>query len=122
MHTQTSGSIPNQATPNARNKGSTYLNVPKRLLSSWIWHPDPSKRLGKRLILLWRSNVETNERTLEELRRMSKHELADIGLSHSDLTPEGLAIAGAKRALRQDLISADVAELAAKHKANWHGN
>jgi len=50
-------------------------------------------------------SVETGQqwRSIAELRAMADYELADIGLSRSDLTLEGLAIAGAKRKSKQDL-------------------
>ena len=53
---------------------------------------------------------------------MSDHELADIGLSRSDLTLEGLAIAGSKRALRQDAVAAEIAKAAKKTSEDQHGD
>ena len=52
-----------------------------------------------------RASVEAGQqwRAIAELRVMADYELADIGLSRSDLTPEGLAIAGAKRKAKQGL-------------------
>ncbi|MEM7717890.1 MAG: DUF1127 domain-containing protein [Pseudomonadota bacterium] len=52
-----------------------------------------------------KASVETGQewRAIAELRAMEDYELADIGLSRSDLTPDGLAVAGAKRKAKQDL-------------------
>lgn len=51
-----------------------------------------------------KASAETGQqwRAIAELRAMADYELADIGLSRSDLTPEGLAILGAKRKAKQD--------------------
>ena len=122
MHTKTDGFITTKAALGADTKGQTHLELPKRLFGTWIWISDPLKRSGKSLVLRWRSVGKANDRALEELRYMSNHQLADIGLSRSDLTPEGLAIAGAKRALRQGLMSTKVDAFPAEPEASENGD
>jgi len=63
------------------------------------------------------SEDRRNRLVFAELSRMSDYELYDIGLSRSDLTLEGLAIAGAKRALKQDAIAKEVASSSARREA-----
>lgn len=46
---------------------------------------------------------------IRQLSRFSDLELNDIGLCRSDLTPDGLAAAGARRSLRQAAIDASIA-------------
>jgi uncharacterized protein YjiS (DUF1127 family) len=46
---------------------------------------------------------------IRQLSQFNERELNDIGLGRSDLTPEGLAEAGARRSLRQAAISAEIA-------------
>ena len=89
----------------------TNIATPKRLLSNWKWSADPMSGLRKRLRLSRRLDVGWEQRALSELRRMSDHELADIGLSRSDLTLEGLMIAGTKRTVEQDEIAEAVIDL-----------
>lgn len=59
---------------------------------------------------------------IKTLSRMSDYELADIGLSRSDLTSEGLAVAGAKRALKQDALVSEIALTHATREATDRGN
>lgn len=94
----------------------------KRLLSTWNWSPDPSLGNGKKLRLSWRLDVGWEQRALAELRRMSDRELADIGLSRSDLTLDGLTIAGSKRALKQDAVAAEIGEMTKVRGTDQHGN
>jgi hypothetical protein len=46
---------------------------------------------------------------IRQLSRLDDRELSDIGLCRSDLTPDGLARAGARRSLRQAPIDAEIA-------------
>lgn len=48
-------------------------------------------------------------RAIRTLSGMDERELNDIGLSRSDLTPEGLAEAGARRSREQASIAAEIA-------------
>lgn len=66
------------------------------------------------------SEDRRNRLVFAELNRMSDYELYDIGLSRSDLTLEGLAIAGSKRALKQDAIAKEVASLSARREVMGH--
>lgn len=59
---------------------------------------------------------------IKTLSRMSDYELADIGLSRSDLTSEGLAISGAKRALKQDALVREIALTRATQEVTGRGN
>ncbi|MEL7114054.1 MAG: DUF1127 domain-containing protein [Pseudomonadota bacterium] len=99
-----------------------YIAAPKRLLGTWTWKTDPTHSNRQRLLLGWKPDNSWEKRVLEELRRMSDRELADIGLSRSDLTLEGLAIAGTKRARRQDAIATEIAKSTRKRGADHHGN
>ena len=54
------------------------------------------------------SDIDRNRDVLDELNRMSDYELADIGLIRSDLSFEGLAVAGAKRALKQEAVAREI--------------
>ncbi|MEM6467621.1 MAG: DUF1127 domain-containing protein, partial [Pseudomonadota bacterium] len=59
--------------------------------------------------VLWHmSSIDRNQYVLDELNRMSDYELADIGLIRSDLSVEGLAIGGAKRALKQEAVAREI--------------
>ena len=98
------------------------IATPKRLLSTWNWSADPSRSKGKRLLLSWSVDAGWEQRALAELRRMSDRELADIGLSKSDLTLEGLTIAGSKRALKQDAVAAEIKEITKARGTDQHGN
>lgn len=99
-----------------------HIAAPRRLLGAWSLHPDPSNSKGGSLRLSWSLNVGREKRAIEELRGMSDHELADIGLSRSDLTLEGLAIAGSKRALRQEAVAAEIARSTKKLGEDQHEN
>lgn len=111
-----------QALPNTVLEILTNIGTPQRLLSTWNWSADPSVGKGKRLSLSWRLDAGWEQRALAELRRMSDRELADIGLSRSDLTLEGLTIAGSKRALEQDAIAKEIAELSKMRGADHRGD
>jgi uncharacterized protein YjiS (DUF1127 family) len=80
----------------------------------------PAKAIGS--ALNWRLDVGWEQRALAELRRMSDRELADIGLSRSDLTLEGLTIAGSKRAFKQDAVAAEIGEMTKALGTDQHGN
>ena len=99
-----------------------YITAPKKLLGTWTWNTDPTHSKRTRLLLSWRPDNNWEKRVLEELRRMSDRELADIGLSRSDLTIEGLAIAGSKRARRQDAIAIELGKPMRNRGADHHGN
>ncbi len=99
-----------------------YITAPKKLLGTWTWNTNPTRSKRTRLLLNWRPDNNWEKRVLEELRRMSDRELADIGLSRSDLTIEGLAIAGSKRARRQDAIAIELGKPMRNRGADHHGN
>ncbi|MEM1129942.1 MAG: DUF1127 domain-containing protein [Pseudomonadota bacterium] len=122
MYAKTDTLTSSQARHDTRAKALGLFDAPKRLFSTWIWNADPSARTGKRLTLSWQSDVEYDLRAIEELKRLSAHELADIGLSRSDLTFEGLAIAGVKRAQRQDAIANEIARSPEQREAQNHGD
>lgn len=67
-------------------------------------------------------SIGKERHALKELSRMSDYELADIGLSRSDLTFEGLAVAGVKRALKQDAVAREIASTRAIREATGRGN
>ena len=54
-----------------------------------------------------RRSAGSVSRALKELSTFSEYELNDIGLTRSDLTPEGLAAAGARRSLLQEQMDAE---------------
>jgi hypothetical protein len=54
---------------------------------------------------------------LKKLSGFEDHQLADIGLCRSDLTPDGLAIAGARRSRRQAELDGEAAIAAAREVA-----
>jgi uncharacterized protein YjiS (DUF1127 family) len=54
---------------------------------------------------------------LADLSRFEDHQLADIGLCRSDLTAEGLATAGARRARQQAQIDLETAATVARQVA-----
>lgn len=111
-----------QALPNAVLNTFALVAVPKRLISTWNWRAGASRGSGNRFLFNWRLDARWEKRAIEELRRMSDRELADIGLSRSDLTLEGLKIAGSKRALRQDDIATEIAKSTGKTGADQHGD
>ena len=121
MRTKTNRLPASQALANAVFETLTHIAAPKRMISKWIWASDPSGGNAKHLRLSWGPDAAWEKRVLGELRRMSDHELADIGLSRSDLTLEGLAIAGSTRALRQDAVAAEIARAAKKTGEEQHG-
>ncbi|MEM9476251.1 MAG: DUF1127 domain-containing protein [Pseudomonadota bacterium] len=69
----------------------------------------------------WLRDVRSDYSAISELSRMSDHELADIGLSRSDLTLDGLAVAGAKRAISQEAISKEKSTGRRPTEAKQHG-
>ena len=98
----------------------TYLVSSKHNPFNAIWHKKGS--LFRACIHNLKASVETGQqwRAIAELRAMTDNELADIGLSKSDLTPEGLAIAGAKRKAKQDLGEAHADSFrVAKRRESW---
>ncbi len=111
-----------QALPSTVLDILTKIATPQRLIGTWTWSTDPSPGKGKWLRLNWRLDVGWEQRALAELRRMSDRELADIGLSRSDLTLEGLTIAGSKRALKQDAVAAEIGEMTKARGTDQHGN
>lgn len=111
-----------QALPNTVLEILTNIATPQRPLGTWIWRADPSLGKGKRLRMNWRQDVAWEQRALAELRRMSDRELADIGLSRSDLTLEGLTIAGSKRALKQEAVAAEIGEMTNVRGTDQHGD
>lgn len=72
--------------------------------------------------LAWFADAAKARRDIEELSRMSDHELADIGLCRSDLTLYGLSVAGRKRVLQQNIVADEIADLSRKRKATKHGD
>ena len=78
---------------------------------------DAIRSTGKERSDKWRLRL-----IFAELNRMSASELADIGLSKSDLTLEGLAIAGAKRAKRQDSVALEIASLNTRQEVRGRGD
>ncbi|MEM0946432.1 MAG: DUF1127 domain-containing protein [Pseudomonadota bacterium] len=108
--------------PNAIGRTLADLRSATTLLGNWIWNRDAKKRTGGRFLSRLQVNARGDQRAIEELRHMSDHELFDVGLSRSDLTAEGLAIAGAKRALRQDLIASELSERAKQREVVKNGN
>ena len=122
MRTKANRLSAGQALANAVLETLTHAASRNRLLGTWTWNKNPSSSKGKSLRLRWRPDDQWERRVLDELRRMSNHELADIGLSRSDLTLEGLAIAGSKRARRQDAVAAEIAKATSKTGADSHGD
>ncbi|KRS19205.1 DUF1127 domain-containing protein [Roseovarius indicus] len=65
---------------------------------------------------------ETDTRIVAALRELSTfedHELSDIGLCRSDLTPEGLVLAGERRKTQQAAIDREAAfSVSAVRRAN----
>ena len=55
-------------------------------------------------------------RALKELAAFEDYQLHDIGLCRSDLTPEGLAVAGAWRSLKQAGLARELAGRGAEMK------
>ncbi|MEM1131165.1 MAG: DUF1127 domain-containing protein [Pseudomonadota bacterium] len=64
---------------------------------------------------------DTVYKALNELRDMPDYQLVDIGLSRSDLTPEGLATAGMRRRAKQRAISIEIARMAEAKARQWDG-
>lgn len=122
MQTKTNRPTISQALPSAVLATLARLAASKRLLGSWNWSTEPSLAEGKRLRLNWKLDVGWERRAIEELRRMSDRELADIGLSRSDLTLEGLQTAGAKRAFRQEAVATEIATSTSKRGADQRGS
>lgn len=74
------------------SRGWTLLSTTWRRLADF-WAVDPEERKIAEAI--------------SQLRKFDDCELSDIGLCRSDLTPEGMADAGARRGLRQAAIDAE---------------
>lgn len=83
----------------------TFVGKSAGLFWSWL---NASQR---QLTEAWANDARdrSNAEAIRELSRFEDHELNDIGLCRSDLTPEGLAIAGNKRSLRQAAMDAEIA-------------
>lgn len=105
-----------------RPKFLTLFDALKRFFSVW------NDRAVQRLRSAMHSFIEDltdngkERHAIKTLSRMSDYELADVGLSRSDLTAEGLAVAGAKRALKQDALEREIAWTRAARGATDHGN
>lgn len=82
----------------------------------------PGAATAKSVLKAWRArlrhfsrssaNAAEDRKISEAIRQLSKfddHQLNDIGLARSDLTPDGLAAAGARRRHRQAVIDAEIA-------------
>lgn len=59
---------------------------------------------------------------IRELKRMKDYELADIGLCRSDLTPDGLESAGARRSALQARIQREAAAEPIQSASDNHEN
>lgn len=54
-------------------------------------------------------DVDSNTaRAIKDLSKCTEYELNDMGLSRSDLTPDGLACAGARRSYHQAKIDREI--------------
>lgn len=105
-----------------RPKFLTFFDALKRFFS--IRNDRAVKRLHTAMHSFIGELTDTGKErhAIKTLNRMSDYELADIGLSRSDLTSEGLAVAGAKRALKQDALEREIALTRPTREVTDHGN
>lgn len=88
------------------------------------WTGPAFRRMRDAILSVFRGITDDrrNRLVFRELNRMSDYELADIGLSRSDLTLDGLAIAGSKRARKQDAVAKEIASLSRRNGAIGNGD
>ncbi|WP_305985161.1 DUF1127 domain-containing protein [Roseibium sp. MMSF_3544] len=105
-----------------RLKFLTFFDALKRFFRLRIASPVQRLRTATDSVVEELADIGKERHAIKTLSQMSDYELADIGLSRSDLTSEGLAVAGAKRALKQDSLVREIALTRSTRGAIDHGN
>ncbi|MEM1288200.1 MAG: hypothetical protein AAGH60_07600 [Pseudomonadota bacterium] len=98
MTTQMHGSYANRTSPNLNGEPSTCLDLPKRLIGTWIWATQPAPGSGKHLILNWRLDADDDHRAVQAQKHKSAQDLAEMVPARSDPTRYERVPVGAKRA------------------------
>lgn len=66
--------------------------------------------------------TQSVDQTIRALNGLEDYQLEDMGLCRSELTPDGLSVAAARRAAAQDEVSKEIARLTAKSGSSLNGD
>ncbi|MEM9708818.1 MAG: DUF1127 domain-containing protein [Pseudomonadota bacterium] len=99
-----------------------FVGKKGRLFTKTLWTELSAWARDTAQDVLRYSRTKSIPQSLHELNALPDHQLSDIGLSRSDLTPNGLRTAGTRRTAQQRAVSSDIARIENKTKAKGHGD